>query len=83
MSSGDFDDDEDEQTNDTEDEDGMGGQTDDTEMGYSDSNKLRPATWDIDEDRLHLDAARIYENTIVQLGERLGDPMAERRVTDD
>lgn len=29
--------------------------------------------WDIDEERLHLDTARIYENTIVQLGNRLGD----------
>lgn len=28
---------------------------------------------DIDEERLHLDTARIYENTIVQLGNRLGD----------
>jgi hypothetical protein len=83
MSSGDFDDEEDEKTNDTEDEDDVGHQTDDTEMGFSDTNTLRPATWDADEDRLHLDAARIYENTIVQLGERLGDPMAERRVTDD
>ncbi|KHN95174.1 meiotic recombination protein DMC1 [Metarhizium album ARSEF 1941] len=33
------------------------------------------APWDIDEERLHMDAARIYENTIVQLGERLGDPL--------
>lgn len=33
------------------------------------------ATWDIDDDRLHLDAARIYESTIVQLGERLGDSL--------
>lgn len=27
----------------------------------------------LDEDRLHMDAARIYEKTIVQLGERMGD----------
>ncbi|KAH7313797.1 hypothetical protein B0I35DRAFT_480455 [Stachybotrys elegans] len=33
----------------------------------------REPVWDIDEERLHLDAARIYEKTIVQLGDRLGD----------
>lgn len=33
--------------------------------------------WDIDEERLHMDATRIYENTIVQLGERLGDPLGD------
>lgn len=31
------------------------------------------ATWNVDEDLIHLDSARIYENTIVQLGNRLGD----------
>ena len=40
-------------------------------------------TWDIDEDRLHLDAARIYENTIVQLGERLGDSLGAVNITAD
>lgn len=83
MSSGDFDDEEDEQAEETEEEDGLGNQTDDTDAGFSDGIGLRPATWDIDDDRLHLDAARIYENTIVQLGDRLGDPMAERQVSDD
>lgn len=33
------------------------------------------SAWDIDEDELHLDAARIYEKTIVQLGRRLGDSL--------
>lgn len=50
---------------------------DDDELGLEStaqgSESLGGATWDIDEDRLHLDAARIYENTIVQLGNRLGD----------
>lgn len=40
-------------------------------------------TWDIDDDRLHLDAARIYENTIVQLGERLGDSLGAVNITAD
>ena len=41
--------------------------------------------WDIDEERLHLDAARIFENTIIQLNERLGDqPLTSGPgVTDD
>ncbi|KAL2022252.1 hypothetical protein VTK56DRAFT_5862 [Thermocarpiscus australiensis] len=30
-------------------------------------------TWDEDEERLHMDVARVYENTLVKLGERLGD----------
>jgi hypothetical protein len=31
------------------------------------------AVWTEDDDRLHMDVARIYEKTIVKLGERLGD----------
>ena len=39
--------------------------------------------WDIeDDDRLHLDAARIYENTIVHLGSRLGDPLGNNSTQD-
>jgi hypothetical protein len=79
MSSGDFDD----EDEDEDEDDGMGSQTDDTEANFSDASGIRLPRWDIDEDRLHLDAARIYENTIIQLGERLGDPMAERHVSDD
>lgn len=37
-------------------------------------------SWDIDEERLHMDAARIYENTIIQLGIRLGDPLTSENV---
>ena len=29
--------------------------------------------WNLDEDRLHMDAARVYENTIIHLGDRMGD----------
>lgn len=39
--------------------------------------------WDIDEERLRMDAARIYENTVVQLGERLGDPLGNENKVDN
>jgi hypothetical protein len=55
----------------------------DNNAGPRDANAMRPATWDIDEERLHLDSARIYEKTIVQLGNRLGDALAERTMTAD
>lgn len=51
-------------------------ETTDTEGGASTG-----ATWDIDEDSVHLDAARIFEKTIVQLNERLGDPITEGAIT--
>ncbi|POR38860.1 Uncharacterized protein TPAR_00948 [Tolypocladium paradoxum] len=38
------------------------------------------APWDIDEEQLHMDSARIYENTIVQLGVRLGDSIVSENV---
>lgn len=50
----------------------------DTESGYASA-----AQWDIDDDSIHLDAARIYEHTIVQLGERLGDPLEARNMSED
>ncbi|EFY91580.1 hypothetical protein J3458_014472 [Metarhizium acridum] len=46
------------------------------------SGNQTPTPWDIDEERLHMDAARIYENTIVQLGERLGDPLGNENKID-
>ncbi|KFA67146.1 hypothetical protein S40285_07294 [Stachybotrys chlorohalonatus IBT 40285] len=62
----------------TGDEDDSGDEQDttqeDTETDTADTAPPR-ATWDIDEERLHLDAARIYEQTIVQLGTRLDDPL--------
>ena len=42
--------------------------------------------WDLsdeEEERMHLDVARIYENTIVHLGERLGDSLTTGMRTDD
>ncbi|KAH6605570.1 meiotic recombination dmc1 [Trichoderma cornu-damae] len=65
MSSGDGGEQEEEDADEDEDEDG---DEDGDEMAGG------PA-WDIDEDELHLDAARIYENTIVHLGKRLGDSL--------
>ncbi|PNY25370.1 Uncharacterized protein TCAP_04688 [Tolypocladium capitatum] len=41
------------------------------------------APWDIDEERLHIDSARIYENTIVRLGARLGDAIVSENVPDN
>lgn len=62
---------EDEDNNSDEDDD------DDDELGLEvTANRVRPkgsAAWDPDQDRIHLDAARVYEKTIVQLGNRLGD----------
>jgi hypothetical protein len=42
-----------------------------------------PRTWDLDDDRIHLDSARVYQYTIVQLGERLGDSLGTVMRTDD
>ncbi|OAA39072.1 meiotic recombination protein DMC1 [Metarhizium rileyi] len=70
LSSGDVDEDEDE-----EDETDMDG---DEDFG---GNQI-PTPWDVDEERLHMDAARIYENTLVKLGERLGDPLGNENKID-
>lgn len=69
-----------------EDEDG---EEDDAEDEPTDTELDVPGSsassrrWDIDDDRMHLDAARIYEHTIVQLGERLGDPLGTRNMSAD
>ncbi|PHH92678.1 hypothetical protein CDD83_6096 [Cordyceps sp. RAO-2017] len=59
----------------------------DATRAASDTGQARrirtPTTWDIDEERLHMDAARIYEHTIVQLGTRLGDPLTGDNVPDN
>lgn len=39
----------------------------------TDGSVARVGVWEEDEDRLHMDVARVYENTLVQLGARLGD----------
>lgn len=56
-----------------EEEDEEGEEDDDDDDDYGDG-------WNIDQDKMHLDAARIYENTIVELGTRLGDPLTDARM---
>lgn len=53
------------------------------DVDESDTDGGEQFGWDIDEDKMHLDAARIYEHTIVQLGNRLGDPLRDTRVVTD
>ena len=75
-------DDEDEE--DEEEEDEEAGYTTNTDSEHpAASATSTSAAWDIDDDRLHLDAARIYERTIVQLSERLGDPLGTVNITED
>lgn len=62
-------DDEDEDDDETDGDDGQ--ETERAESYDAGGN----SAWDIDEDEMHLDAARIYEKTIVQLGRRLGDSL--------
>ncbi|KAL7792587.1 hypothetical protein V8C37DRAFT_119765 [Trichoderma ceciliae] len=69
----DDDDDDDGDDDDGEDDDGEDDDGEDDEDGKS--CDARGPAWDIDEDELHLDAARIYEKTIVHLGKRLGDSL--------
>jgi hypothetical protein len=57
--------------------------TDDNADEPINATSPRPVAWDIDEERLHLDSARIYEKTIVQLGNRLGDTLADRNMSAD
>ncbi|KAK7228373.1 hypothetical protein V2G26_000543 [Clonostachys chloroleuca] len=73
-----------EEEDDDDDEKGEHDTTDDDldQSRVSDSG-IYTASWNIDDDRLHLDAARIYEHTIVQLGERLGDPLAARNMSEN
>lgn len=47
---------------------------DDTDASESETDGENEVDrWDIEEDEMHLDAARVYENTIIHLGHRLGD----------
>jgi hypothetical protein len=64
----------------------LDGDDDDDEMDESDAPgqsetederpRWGPGAWDEDDDRLHMDVARVYENTLVQLGETLGQGQA-------
>ncbi|EON99466.1 putative meiotic recombination protein dmc1 protein [Phaeoacremonium minimum UCRPA7] len=65
-----------------EDEDGGGDENDDdddvetgdeTETGTNGTGSFTDPNWDEGDDTLHMDVARVYENTIVQLGEILGE----------
>lgn len=77
LSSGDVDDEDDEDEDEDTDMDMDGG-----ESAAEAGGNPTPTPWDIEEERLHMDAARIYENTIVQLGERLGDPLGSENKID-
>lgn len=46
---------------------------DETESGADDAADQRRGLWDEDEDDIHMDVARVYEHTLVRLGETLGD----------
>ncbi|KOS20008.1 hypothetical protein ESCO_005742 [Escovopsis weberi] len=78
MSMGEMDDeDEDEDEDEGEDE---GDDTGDDEMGEDRDGEEKGAEgsagWDVDEDeRVHLDAARVYQHTIIQLESRLGNAL--------
>jgi hypothetical protein len=54
------------------DEDGDATDADQTESGAEEKKFVDP-NWDEDEDGLAMDVAKVYENTLVQLGEVLGE----------
>lgn len=68
MSSGRSEESDDEDDGDDDDDDELG-----LEASADEAERVDKAPWDIDQDRIHLDAARVYEKTIIQLGNRLGD----------
>lgn len=51
-----------------------GGQDEQREdvVGMRSEGRAAGGIWDEDDDRLHMDVARVYENTLVQLGNVLG-----------
>ncbi|KAH6897497.1 meiotic recombination protein DMC1 [Thelonectria olida] len=72
---------------DADDEDFMTELDADDEMG-TDTEGTGASKWDGllddgEEERMHLDAARVYENTIVHLNERLGDTLGTTTMTSD
>lgn len=46
---------------------------DETETGDETDGPGQVGIWAEDDERLHMDVARVYENTLVQLGETLGE----------
>lgn len=51
----------------------MDTETDTAAGTETENDEILGSGWDEDDDRLCMDVARVYEHTIVQLGERLGD----------
>lgn len=47
-----------------------------TETETTATGNFTDSNWDDDDDALHMDVARVYENTIVQLGEVLGESVS-------
>lgn len=43
------------------------------EAGMNSDGGMAAGAWDEDDERLHMDVARVYENTLVQLGDVLGE----------
>lgn len=76
MSGGDADDED-------EDDDETATETETDTETETEGGRPRPLAYDIDEESMHLDAARIYENTIIQLNIRLGDPLGSEAPVDD
>ncbi len=67
---------------DTEDEPEQTATEEDTD---TDGPSSRAGMWDEDDERLHMDVARVYEHTLVQLGEVLGEAsgVGAVQMTDD
>ena len=60
-----------------DDEDDYGTEDGDvTETGDETDGPGQVGIWAEDDERLHMDVARVYENTLVQLGETLGEGIA-------
>jgi len=59
---------------------------DESESGPEGPDHARRGLWEDDDDDelFHMDMARVYENTLVQLGETLGGRVGERvQISDD
>ena len=58
---------------DDDEQDGANTATETETDAETDTGASSRGMWTEDDDRLNMDVARVYEKTIVQLGERLGD----------
>lgn len=73
---------------DGDDEDTVNGSDTEDDMGEDTETEGTDGKWDslLEDDgqaKVHLDAARVYENTIVRLNERLGDALGTTTMTSD